>query len=221
MITENVEVFDKEWQKYDEWYDKNPAIFQSELKAISKLIPCGDGLEIGVGTGRFASYFRLPFGVDPAFSALCLSEKRNISVAQGIGEELPFKDRTFPFVLIVATLCFVKNPTLVLKETHRVLKNGGTLILAILNKSSAWGRFLQHKATRSQFFRNAQLHGSNEIFSFLHKTDFRVVSTVQTLFHTPPEVLACEEPQKGIKKGGFVVFKAVKDSFKKQRADKN
>ena len=211
MIQDNIEVFDKEWQKYDGWYDQNPAIFRSELKAISKVMPSGSGLEIGVGTGRFASFFRLPFGIDPAFSALRLSRKRNILVAQGKGERLPFKDRTFDFVLIVATLCFIKNPSHVLKEAHKVLKNGGTLILAVLNKSSAYGRFLQNKASKSLFLKNAQFYGPSEILSFLHKTGFRVGSTVQTLFGTPPEVLACQEPQKGFEKGGFVVFKAIKN----------
>jgi hypothetical protein len=35
MRLENVGVFNKDWEKYDAWYDRNPAVFQSELKAIS------------------------------------------------------------------------------------------------------------------------------------------------------------------------------------------
>ena len=210
MIQPNVEVFDREWKKYDDWYDQNPLIFQSELKALSKVIPSGKGIEIGVGSGRFASFFHIPFGVDPAFSALCLSAKRNISVAQGIGEELPFKDRSFHFALIVATLCFVKNPLFVLRETYRVLKYDGTLVLAIINRSSAWGRFLQQKISRSLFLKNARLFESEEIFSLLQNTKFQVTSTVQTLLLTPPEVKDIEEPQKGFGKGGFVVYKADK-----------
>ena len=217
MTQDNIEVFHIEWQKYDVWYDQNPAIFQSELKAISKVIPSGAGLEIGVGTGRFASFFRIPFGIDPALSALHLSRKRNILAAQGKGESLPFKDHTFDFILIVATLCFVKDPWRVLREARKVLRNRGTLILAVLNKSSAYVRFLQNKASKSLFLRNAQFYGSSEILSFLHKTGFRVASTVQTLFRTPPEILECEEPQNGFEKGGFVVFKAVKDLSKNVR----
>ena len=217
MTQTTVEVFNKEWQKYDEWYDQNPAIFQSELKAISKVMPSGDGLEIGVGTGRFASSFRFSFGIDPAFSALRLSRKRNIWVTQGIGEKLPYKDQTFPIVLIVATLCFVKTPTLILEETHRVLKNRGTLILAILNKSSAWGRFLQQGSSKSRFLKNAQFHSARDIATYLHKTNFRIASTVQTLFKTPPEVEGAEDPQRGFDRGGFVVFKAIKDVPIKRR----
>jgi SAM-dependent methyltransferase len=215
MLLENFEVFDKNWKKYDAWYNRNPAVFQSELKAISAVIPSGCGLEIGVGTGRFASFFRLPFGVDPAFSALRLSAERDIKVVQGKGEELPFKDKAFYYVLIVATICFVNDPPIVLKETHRVLKPGGTLVLAIINRSSAWGRFLMHEAPRSTFLKNARFYEAQEMFSLLQDASFRVTSTIQTLFQTPPEVEESEEPQKGFGKGGFVVFEATKKSLSK------
>lgn len=215
MRLENIEVFNKDWEKYDAWYDHNPAVFQSELKAISSVIPSGCGLEIGVGTGRFASFFRLPFGVDPAFSALRLSAKRDIKVVQGKGEELPFKDNSFHFVLIVAAICFVYDPLLVLKETQRVIKPGGTLVLAIINRASAWGQFLMHEAPRSTFLRNARFYEAREVLLLLQETNFRVTSTLQTLFQTPPEITEPDGPQKGFDKGGFVVFEAVKQSLSK------
>jgi len=216
MINPTVKIFDKEWKKYDAWYDHNPAVFQSESQAISKVIPVGYGLEIGVGTGRFSSFFHLPFGIDPAFSALRLCKKRGISAAQAVGEELPFKDRCFHFVLIVAALCFVDDPMLVLTETHRVLKDEGTLILAVLNRSSPWGRSLQQRAHQSLFMRTARFYESKEILGFLNDSNFRVATTVQTLFLTPAEVKEPEEPQKGIERGGFVVFEAIKESRKQQ-----
>jgi ubiquinone/menaquinone biosynthesis C-methylase UbiE len=215
MTNPNVDVFDKDWKKYDSWYDDNHAVFQSELRAISKVIPAGYGLEIGAGTGRFSSFFQLPVGIDPAFSALRLCKERNISAAQAVGEELPFKDRSFHFVLIVATLCFVDDPMLVLAETHRVLKEEGTLICAILNRSSPWGRSLQHRASQSLFIRTARFYESREILHFLRHSNFRVVSAIQTLFLTPEEVEESEEPQQGNDRGGFVVFEAIKESQKK------
>lgn len=210
MIPDNIDVFDREWKKYDAWYDKNPAVFQSELRAISKVIPSGQGLEIGVGTGRFASFFKLPFGIDPAIFALRLSAQRNISVAQAVGEELPFKDRSFHFVLIAFTLCFADDPLAILKETYRVLKKNGILVLAIINRSSAWGQFLQQTASKSTFLRNARFYESREIFPLLRKAKFRVALTVQTLLQFPPKLEDSEEPQKGFDKGGFVVFEAIK-----------
>jgi ubiquinone/menaquinone biosynthesis C-methylase UbiE len=52
---EKSEVFDKYFKEYDEWYEKNKLAYLSEVAALKKVIPKGKkGLEIGVGTGRFA-----------------------------------------------------------------------------------------------------------------------------------------------------------------------
>ncbi len=47
---------------------------------------------------------------------LKLAKERGIQVIQGVGEELPFRDGTFDFVLIVVTFCFVENPVNILRE---------------------------------------------------------------------------------------------------------
>jgi len=49
-------IFDRYYKKYDTWYEKNKFAYLSELGAIKKVLPkVGKGLEIGVGTGRFAA----------------------------------------------------------------------------------------------------------------------------------------------------------------------
>jgi hypothetical protein len=72
-------------------------------------------------------------------------------------------------------------------------------------------------ASQSLFTRNARFYDSREILRFLRNTNFRVASTVQTLFLTPAEVGEPEEPQPGFDRGGFVVFEAIKESQKQQR----
>ena len=58
-------IFDDYYKKYDEWYDRNPFAYLSELKAVQKALPeAGKGLEIGVGTGRFAAPLGISIGVD-------------------------------------------------------------------------------------------------------------------------------------------------------------
>ncbi|MGQ9673958.1 MAG: hypothetical protein ACUVV5_12660, partial [Candidatus Aminicenantales bacterium] len=54
MKREIIDHHQKTWKSYDEWYDKHPALYQSELAALRKVVPSGTGLEIGVGTGRLA-----------------------------------------------------------------------------------------------------------------------------------------------------------------------
>lgn len=48
--------FDTEVEEYEEWFITNDKLLDSEVDAIKRLIPIsGNGIEIGVGTGSFAS----------------------------------------------------------------------------------------------------------------------------------------------------------------------
>lgn len=134
MIKEKVQIFEENWKLYDEWFERHQTIFHSEIKALKKITPSSRlGLEIGVGTGRFAPSFSVKFGLDPSFSMLKLAKEKNI---QGIGEAFPFKNESFNFILIVVTICFVNNPFEVLREAFRTLKKKGVLILGIIEKES-------------------------------------------------------------------------------------
>jgi ubiquinone/menaquinone biosynthesis C-methylase UbiE len=108
--------FQKTWMDYDRWYDVHPALCQSELAALKKVVPSGAGLEIGVGTGRVAAPLGVRFGLDPAINMLWLAKKRGIRVVQGLGESLPFEDQSFDFVQIVFVVEFVDNLLLFLRE---------------------------------------------------------------------------------------------------------
>lgn len=56
----NTDPFEKYTNDYDAWFEEHPFVYQSELKAVSSLWPSsGRGIEIGVGTGRFAA----PLGI--------------------------------------------------------------------------------------------------------------------------------------------------------------
>jgi ubiquinone/menaquinone biosynthesis C-methylase UbiE len=135
-------IFERYYKRYDSWYDKNRFSYQSELEAIKKVLPQrGKGLEVGVGTGRFASGLGIKYGVDPSKNMIKIAKKRGINARLGFGEYLPFKDSTFDYVLIIITLCFTKNPRQVLKEAKRVLKKNGKIIIGIVDKDSFLGRF--------------------------------------------------------------------------------
>ena len=142
MRQETAHIFNENWKAYDNWFDDHPAIFQSEIKAIKKVAPLsGQGLEIGVGTARFASILPAKFGLDPSLNMLKAAREREVKVIQGVGEFLPFKDESFHFVLIVVTICFVSDPRKVRGESLRVLKREGVLILGIIETT-----FPEHSA---------------------------------------------------------------------------
>lgn len=89
-------VFEEAAQEYDDWFVRHELAYRSELAAIKDLIPKeGRGLEIGVGTGRFAGELGIKVGVEPARAMADLARKRGITVHAAYGEELPFKNESF------------------------------------------------------------------------------------------------------------------------------
>lgn len=72
-------VFEESAQEYDEWFERHGFAYQSELAAIKTFIPKeGRGLEIGVGTGRFAVPLGIKVGVEPAKAMAAIARKRGM-----------------------------------------------------------------------------------------------------------------------------------------------
>ncbi|MDD1744413.1 MAG: class I SAM-dependent methyltransferase [Candidatus Methanoperedens sp.] len=213
MVVKSVEIFDRNWKKYEVWFEKNEATYSSELKALKKVIPEGLGLEIGVGSGRFAQPLGAEIGIDLSRNMLKLAKERGIQVIQGVGENLPFKDNTFDFVLIVVTLCFVENPVNVLSEAHRVLKRGGRLIVAEINKDSQLGRLYEAKKEKSEFYKISTFYSGNEIIGMFDEVGIRYLESYQTLLQPLAFPEMQEEPVKGYDGGGFVVIVGNKKIF--------
>ena len=198
-------IFDKYYKKYDAWYDKNKFAYLSELKAIRKVLPKkGKGLEVGVGTGRFAQALGIRLGVDPSKNMIEIARKRGVNVKLGYGERLPFKNATFDYAAVIITICFTKNPEKVLKEVCRVLKTKGKIIIGIVDKDSFLGKFYQKK--KSAFYKEASFFGIKEITDLLENTGFSKFSYYQTLYNFPEEIKSVQKPQKGFGRGGFVVI---------------
>src|SRR4030042_729611 len=116
-------VFDKYALEYDRWFDENKEVYHSELLALKEVIPANKkGLEVGVGTGRFAEPLGVEFGVEPSDAMALIALKRKIKVTKGFAEKIPFKDNSFDFVLFVTTICFLDDISKAFKEANRVLK---------------------------------------------------------------------------------------------------
>jgi len=210
MRREVVNYYNQNWRDFDEWYDSHQAIYQSEINALEKVMPSGRGLEVGIGTGRFASAFSVPFGLDPSFNMLKLAKQRNIKVVQGFGENLPFKNGSFHYISIVFTIEFVDDPLHFLKEAVRILKRNGTLILGILDRNSQWGQFHEKQAAQSKTYSAFHSLTPEEIFEIFKKINVEFKEAFQTLFQPPPDIKDIEKPRKGFGQGGFVVIKGTK-----------
>ncbi|MDD5155842.1 MAG: class I SAM-dependent methyltransferase [Candidatus Omnitrophica bacterium] len=201
--------FDKYYKKYDAWYDKHQFAFLSELEAIKKALPQDErGLEIGVGTGRFAASLGITMGIDPCRNMLELAQGRGVNVRLGFGEDTPFLNEAFGYVAIIITLCFVKNPKKILEEAARVLKKNGRIVIGIVDKESFLGKFYRRK--KSAFYKQAKFLSVKEVTDLLKETGFGSFSYYQTISILPDEMNSVEKPRKGFGKGGFVVISAKK-----------
>lgn len=202
-------IFDRYYKRYDAWYDKNRFAYLSELEALKKVVPrVGRGLEIGVGTGRFAAPLGITMGIDPSHNMIEIAVKRGVIARWGFGEDLPFWDETFDYVAIIITICFVKDPLKVLKEARRVLNEKGKVILGIIDKDSFLGKFYRRK--KSTFYKRANFFSIREITALLEKAGFNKFSYYQTVFKLPESINMIEKPRKGFGKGGFVVISGKK-----------
>jgi hypothetical protein len=94
--------FDEQVNNYDAWFEKHPDLYRAELEAVRSFIPTsGCGVEIGVGSGRFAAPLCIPIGVEPAPRMAELSQQRRIKVLEGVAKALPFADASFDFAVMV------------------------------------------------------------------------------------------------------------------------
>ena len=202
-------IFDKFSVKYDAWYDLNRLVYISEIDVLRKVMPkYGKGLEIGVGTGRFAAPLGITLGIDPSAEMLRIASARGVNTRQGFGEDLPFLSETFDYAAIIISLCFVNDPVKVLLESYRVLKKSGRIILGIVDKDSFLGKFYQKK--KSVFYKNATFFSVKKVERMLSDSGFQDIKYYQTLFSLPSETTAVDKPRKGYGEGGFVLISGYK-----------
>jgi ubiquinone/menaquinone biosynthesis C-methylase UbiE len=205
------EPFEKNAKKYDEWFEKNKFSYKSELQAIKELLPKNkNGVEVGVGSGRFAAPLCIKLGIDPSSSMGEIAQKRGIEFIEGVAESLPFDDSQFDFVLMVTTICFLDDIKKALKESSRVLKSGGYLIIGFIDAKSPLGKLYEKHKNESTFYKDATFYSVKEVVSYMKKAHFKDFNFRQTLFKPEEELEGIEPVKRGYGKGSFVVVRGVK-----------
>lgn len=202
--------FEAHHHHYEAWFGKHEAAYISELLALRAFVPIdGRGIEIGVGTGRFAAPLGVEVGVDPSPAMLVHATARGIAVVEGVAENLPFAAGSFDYALVVTTICFLDSPARMLAEARRVLKPGGRLVIGFIDRDSDLGQhYLAHQA-ESVFYRAATFYSAGEVARLLIAAGFSISGWGQTLVQSLPEIREIEALRSGRGHGAFVVVSAI------------
>lgn len=168
----------------------------------------GRGIEIGVGSGRFAAPLGVQVGLDPSPAMLNLAAARGIEVVEGTAEKLPFADSSFDYALLVTTICFVDSPVQMLAEARRVLKPGGCLVIGFIDRESASGQVYLAHQSESVFYREASFYSAAEVEQMLVEAGFSPDAWAQTLAHPLSETREIEALRPGRGQCAFVVVAA-------------
>jgi SAM-dependent methyltransferase len=207
------EIFGKNVEAYEKWYEEYSEVYQSEIGAIreqlQKLPENIRGIEVGLGTGRFALPLGIREGVEPSEAMAKKAIDRGIEVIDGVAENLPYSDLQFDFVLFV-TICHLDNFKYALAEAHRVLKHKGCVLIGFLDKDKSVAKQYIEKRHRSTFFAKANFYTVDRIERLLKESGFKELEFNQTLFGDLDEIKEVQLPKQGFGEGSFVVVKATK-----------
>jgi len=201
--------FEKYADQYEQWFVQYRRVYEAELRAVRGMIPTGGlGLEVGVGTGRFAGPLGIKSGVEPSKSMADIARKRGIQVLNAVAEELPFGDSRFDFILMVTTVCFVDNIGKSLEEAHRVLSDGRAIIIGFVDRNSKMGQIYLERKEENVFYKKATFFSVDELVEHMNNAGFTDPRFKQTIFGNLGETAEDEPVRPGYGEGSFVVIQA-------------
>lgn len=168
-----MDIFEGKAAGYDSWFDENPLLLEAEAEAIRQVMPeFQSGVEIGVGTGIFASRLGIGTGVDPSPDMGSWAERRGIRFIQGEAEALPLPDAAYDLALMATVDCFLTDPEAAFREVHRVLQPGGQFVIAFLDRETELGAQYEQFKMEDPIYRHATFHSAAEITALLERTGF-------------------------------------------------
>lgn len=148
------EFFDEMAVERDAKIAARPVVaYEQEIRAqgvmdLLQVVSRDNILDVGCGNGRdlevIAATGASVFGVDSSGRMIDSAKERlhsfkNVSIQEAGAERLPFTDESFDKVLLSEVIEHVNDPSLVLREIHRILVPLGILVLSTPNRRSWYG----------------------------------------------------------------------------------
>jgi len=186
---------------YDQWFATPLGrwAWHCEQEALWEVLPPLNGfrvLEAGCGTGIFtlplAARGATVVGLDRSAAMLARAQVKardaGVAVAWLNGDvtALPFPPESFDGALCLLTLEFISSRETALRELARVLRPGGFLVLALLNRYSLWT--LKRKVTawfKPSLWREVDFLSESRAARLLTQTGFTPLTWRRALYYPP------------------------------------
>ena len=164
---------------YDAWFGTPlgahaDRVEKALIRRLSRPLAGERALDVGTGTGHYAAWLAglglRVTAIDSSEAMLEVARARGQPVdwRRGTAVELPFGDGAFDLVLSVTMLEFVDRPVEAVDEMMRVVRPGGRLVVAVLNRESAWARAREAEARDQETpFRQARFFTKEQLEALL------------------------------------------------------
>jgi ubiquinone/menaquinone biosynthesis C-methylase UbiE len=189
MPSDTGSAFDSLASTYDAWYETpvGRLVDRLEKEAVFELVSAKPGdlsLDLSCGTGNYALALAergaRVVGVDLSEPMLRRAAAKArlagaaIALVRADAGALPFRARTFDLVTDILGLEFAPDPAARVAEAQRVLRPGGSLAVAILNRTGPWTlwRRLKRRLVRS-IWRHAVFLSLEELRGLLEQSGLR------------------------------------------------
>ncbi len=193
---------------YDEWFIENDKLFVAECSAVAALLDEGvEYREIGVGTGIFAEKLGIREGVEPSEDMARFARKRGVRVIGGVAEKLPYPADSAEGLVMITVDPFLTDINAAFGEACRALKEGGSFVVAFIDRATPLGAGYEEHKDESDFYRGATFRTHDEIRAIAENAGFTYARSVQTVFALDN---AAQEVKEGHGEGVFAVAKFVK-----------
>lgn len=228
----NKKSFDDYAEKYDAWFLKNRTVLESELALLAYFLKNpGHALSVGCGSGLFEMLLRQDYGIlideglEPAAGMAEIARKRGLQVQIGLAESMSYPENEFDTVVFNGSPGYIKNLELAFRQTFRILKSGGCIVVLDVPKESSYGllynlakmlKTWDHPLLRGvapahpypiEFAREANWRTTREKIDLLEKVGFKNFKFAQTLTRHPLySNQEKEEPSEGHDRGDYVAI---------------
>jgi ubiquinone/menaquinone biosynthesis C-methylase UbiE len=173
-------VFEEYAGDYDSWFDEHNMVYQAQLRMLRRAVPGFQrGLEVGVGSGRFAVPLKITYGIDPSRNLARMAKHRGVEVTCAEAEHLPFRTGSFDFVLMMTVICFLESVPQAFQETYRVLGPGGTFITGFIEAGGEIFQQYRHEPIKGRFLRFATFRTCDEVSGFFKDAGFGDIAVLQ------------------------------------------